>query len=190
MDWKTRIRDLWIDFLFWIRFYILGQMFQQHGLGYVASRIMRNATEFADAFVPFYGQENAKRFEELLTKHVLLLSEYAATLKAGQSTEEQRLLLYANAAELAEFLASVNPHWDTAKWMELLYQRFSLEEALLWRLKREDFRAAIEQFDIAHLNAQRIAEYMIDGIAAQFQLPALTEDDHMLEPAVQMPGQS
>ncbi len=190
MDWKTRIRDLWIDFLFWIRFYILSQMFEQRGLGYVASRIIRNAAEFADVFVPFYGQENARRLEELLTRHILLISEYAAAIKTGQSTQEQRLRLYTTAAELAEFLASVNPHWETAKWMELLYQRFHMEEALMWRLNREEFRAAIDQFDIAHWNAQRIAKYMIDGIATQFEVPALVEHDPMLEPAAQIPVQS
>ncbi|HWR23146.1 MAG TPA: hypothetical protein VN366_06660 [Feifaniaceae bacterium] len=171
MGWDQRIRDLWIDFLFWIRFYILSLMFQQRGLGYVASRTMRNATEFADTFAPFYGQENAKRFEELMTEHILLLSEYAAILKSGQSTEEERLLLYANANALAGFFASLNPNWENAKWTELLYQRFSLEESLLWKLKREEFRAAIEQFDAAHRNARQIAAYMVEGIAAQFQLP-------------------
>lgn len=188
MDWKKRIQDLWIDFLFWIRLYILSQMFEQRGSGYVASRIIHNAAEFADAFVPFYGKKSARRLEQLLTRHTLLLSEYAATIKTGQSTEEQRLSLYANAAELAEFLASINPHWDIAKWMELLYQRFYLEESLVWWLNKEEFRAAIEQLDAAHGNVQQIAKYMIDGIAAQFQLPALAEDDLMLEPAAQMPG--
>lgn len=188
MDWKKRIQDLWIDFLFWIRLYILSQMFEQRGSGYVASRIIHNAAEFADAFVPFYGKKSARRLEQLLTRHTLLLSEYAATIKTGQRTEEQRLSLYANAAELAEFLASINPHWDIAKWMELLYQRFYLEESLVWWLNKEAFRAAIEQLDAAHGNVQQIAKYMIDGIAAQFQLPALAEDDLMLEPAAQMPG--
>lgn len=182
MDWKIKIGDLWIDFLFWIRLYILSQMFDQRGLGYVASRIMRNAAEFANVFVPFYGHEHASRFEELLTRHILLLSEYAATIKTGQSIQDQRVRLYGAAAELAEFLASINPHWEIAKWMELLYERFSLEESLMWRLDREEFHAVIEQYDTAHWNAKRIARYMINGVAAQFELPALAQDDPILGP--------
>ena len=184
MDWDEKIRDLWIDFLFWTRYYILNLMYSQRGSGYVASRILRNAAEFADVFVPFYGEGNARRFQELLTRHILLLSELAAIVRTGQNAEEQRTVWYGNASEIAQFLASINPHWDMATWMELLYQRFLLEETLLWRLREEDFRGAIEQFDAAHFNAQQISNYMVEGIAMHFQLPTRTESP-LLQPAVQ-----
>ncbi len=59
--------------------------------------------------------------------------------------------------------------------MELLYRRFSLEESLLLRLQEGDFMGAIEQFDAAQSNAEQIANYMIDGIAMQFQLPITSQ---------------
>ena len=175
MSWDQRIRDLWVDFLFWIRYYIRNLVFSPRGPRYLAPRLLRNADEFADAFMPFYGEESARRFRELLTQHVLLLSEFAATVRAGEDTEAQRAAWYANADEIAGFFASVNPYWDEGVWRRLLYQRFSLEEALLLRLQEGDFMGAIEQFDVAQLNAEQIANYMIDGIAMQFQLPTVPQ---------------
>lgn len=172
MSWYERIRDLWIDFLFWIRYYIRNLIFSPRGPRYLVPRLLRNAGEFADAFRPFYGAESARRFEELLTQHVLLLSEFAATVRAGEDIEAQRAAWYANADNIAGFFVSVNPYWDERVWKELLYQRFSLEESLLLRLQEGDFTGAIEQFDVAQLNAEQIANYMVDGIAMQFQLPA------------------
>lgn len=168
MEWNERIQNLWIDFLFWTRFYILSLMYPQRGGGYVASRLLRNAAEFADAFVPFYGEESAKRFEEILNQHILLLSELAATIRSKEPVEGLRTVWYENANELAQFLTSVNPHWGSATWMELLYRRYYLEEFLLMRLQNGDFFGAIEQFDNANFNAQEIANYMIDGIVQQF----------------------
>lgn len=171
MNWDQRIRDLWIDFLFWIRYYIRNLILSQRGPRYIAPRLLRNAGEFFDALLPFYGEENARRFEELLTQHVLLLSEFAATIRAGEDPEAQRTAWYANADDISRLFASINPYWDERVWQELFYQRFSLEESLLLRMRDGDFMGAIEQFDVAQLNVEQIANYMIDGISMQFQIP-------------------
>ncbi len=112
MSWDQRIRDLWIDFLFWVRYYIRNLVFSPRGPRYLAPRLLQNASEFAEAFIPFYREENARRFGELLTQHVLLLPEFAATIRAGEDTEAQSVDWYAHAGEIAGFLASVNPYWD------------------------------------------------------------------------------
>lgn len=167
--WYEGLQQLWMDYLFWIRYYALSLMFQLRDFNYVASRTLRNASDFADALTSFYGEEFAKQFGDLMTRHILLFSELAATIRAGQNVDQQREAWYENAVEIAGLLAEVNPDWDRATWLQLFEHRYYLEENLLLKLYQGDFLAAINQFDEAHLNVLQIASYMTEGIERQFQ---------------------
>ena len=168
VQWQEEIRRLWTDFLFWIRYYIISLMFGLQDFHYVASRVLRNATAFAVAFVAIYGETNAGRMGDLLVEHVLLLTSYVTAVRTGRDTEPVKAQWMENANQLADFLSGLNPYWDKNAWMELLQERFGLEERLILRLQQGDFLAAVNQFDAAHSNAERITSYMLRGIALQF----------------------
>lgn len=61
--------------------WIFSLMLQRPDQRYVASRTLRNAPDFSEAFIPFYGEEAAKQFGDLLTQYIDLLSELSATLR-------------------------------------------------------------------------------------------------------------
>lgn len=61
--------------------WIFSLMLQRPDQRYVASRTLRNASDFSEAFIPFYSEKAAKQFGDLLTQYIDLLSELNATLR-------------------------------------------------------------------------------------------------------------
>ena len=168
MSWQENIRLLWTDHLIWIRQFLISLMYRLKDLSYVTIRTLQNAIDFSAQLTPFYGFENAKLYETLLTERVLLLSELATTIKFGGDYTAQLTKLQVNADDTADLFASLNPYWDKAKWQQLLYDQYQLEVQLIEQIKEDKFSTSISTYDQVYQNALKMAAYMIDGITAQF----------------------
>ena len=173
--WYVMPQRLWMDYFFWLRYYINSLMLDQSGLSYAASRALRNAADFAGFFAQFYGEAASDRLEELLNQHVLILSEITTTIRSGQDYSALRETFYQNANDIARFFAELNPYWDEETWRRLLHARYDVEEMLIRRLGNRDFEGATTLYDYGYNVVQRIASYMIEGLARQFQFPFPTE---------------
>ena len=169
MDWEKRMESLWMDYLFWMRYYIFSLMLQRQDIAYVAARTLRNASDFAQTFSALYGPEAAKRMEEFMTQHILLLAQMTATMNAGQDYAPLREEWYRNAEDLSGFLAEMNPYWDKVFWYRLLRYRYEMEENLISKLNGKDYETAVTQYDAAFGNAQQMMEYMLYGLQQQFE---------------------
>lgn len=172
--WYSTVRRLWTDYFFWTRYYIYSLMLDQSGLSYTAARVLRNAIDFAEVFTKFYGEAVSARFEELLRRHIQLLSEIATTIRTGQDYSVLEEPFYQNANDIAHFFAEINPYWDEETWRDLLYARFNAEEALMCRLNNRDFEGAVTLYEQGYNLVRDIASYMIEGISGQFGLPIPT----------------
>ena len=174
-NWYTTFQKLWIDYFFWIRYYIYSLMLDQSGLSCTASRALRNADDFAEFFKQFYGEATSERLAELLTQHILILSEIATTIKSGQDYSAIKESFYQNVNDIARLLADINPYWDEETWRRLLYERYDIEEMLILRLNSKDFEGAATLYDYGYNVLQEIVSYMVEGLIRQFQLPLPTE---------------
>ena len=168
MSWQENIRLLWTDHLIWIRQFLISLMFRLKDLSYVTIRTLQNSIDFSAQLTPFYGLENAKLYETLLTERVLLLAELASTIKFGGDISMQLLKMQVNADDTATLFASLNPYWEKAKWQEMLYSQYLLEVQLIKEIYDDKFSTSISTYDQIYQNALKMAAYMIDGITAQF----------------------
>ena len=71
----------------------------------------------------FYGKDIVDKFVNLFTDHLLIAADLVNYAKAGdnQGAEKARKEWFANADEIAAFLASINPHWSQSEWRRMLY---------------------------------------------------------------------
>jgi hypothetical protein len=74
-------------------------------------RLLANQADIGAAIVPFYSQEAADQLTELLTTHI---NDAVPVLPAAQSADDPALQAalddwYANAQEVADFLAAADP---------------------------------------------------------------------------------
>ena len=163
-------RRLWMEHVLWTRFFIISTAFNLPDLPFVTQRLLRNPADFANAFRPFYGERTAARFEQLLTEHLVIAAQLVNAAKAGDTAEVERLqkLWYANAGEIARFLASINPFWNECVWRELLFDHLRMTEAEAVLTLTGQYEQSIEEYDAIQAEALKMADVMACGIIKQF----------------------
>lgn len=163
-------RRLWTEHVLWTRFFLVSTAFSLPDLPFVTRRLLRNPVDFADEFRVFYGEEIALRFGKLLTEHLLIAAKLANAAKAGDAAEveRQRRLWYANAEEIACFLAAINPFWSARVWRELLFDHLRMTEDEAVELLTGQYEKSIQEYDAIQAEALRMADEMTCGLIRQF----------------------
>ena len=102
----------------------------------------------------------------------LLNDDLVNAAKKGDTANVESLekKWYANADEIAKFLASINPNWSEETWKNLLddHLAMTLNEAL-YRLQGK-YEEDIRNYDAIQKEALIMADYMAGGIIRQFEV--------------------
>jgi phage terminase Nu1 subunit (DNA packaging protein) len=154
----------------WTRFFIVSATFSLPDLPVVTQRLLRNPVDFANVLRPLYGEKTAARFEQLLTEHLLIAAQLVNAAKAGDAAEVeiQRRRWYANAKEIALFLAEINPFWSEREWRDLLFDHLRMTEAEAVEMLSGQYEQSIEEYDAIQAEALVMADVMTCGILRQF----------------------
>lgn len=136
----------------------------------VTRRLLRNPLDFQAALEPLYGHDIASRFAVLLTEHLAIAAELVQAAKAGDSARvaDAERRWYANADEIAAFLAYINPFWSEEEWRTMLREHLSLTQTEAVAILSMDFETGIQVFDNVELQALEMADMMTEGIVRQF----------------------
>lgn len=67
----NRLRQLWVQHVYWTRFFIISTAANLGDLKPVTERLLRNPKDFAHLFASVFGKKAACRFQELFTQHLL-----------------------------------------------------------------------------------------------------------------------
>lgn len=172
MELNNLLRTLWEQHVFWTRSFIISTAAGLADLSEVTARLLRNPVDFGAALMPFYGARLSGQFRDLLTEHLKIGGDLvtAAKNQDAKAVEEDRRKWYANADEIARFLADINPNWNEARWRAMLYDHLEMTE------QEADLRLAgryaedIRMFDRIETEALKMADYMTEGMTRQFCL--------------------
>lgn len=171
-DLSNELRTLWEQHVFWTRSFIISTAAALADLEPVTARLLRNPVDFCGALVPFYGSRQSGRFRDLLTEHLKIGGDLVTAAKNNQpeKVDEFRKQWYANADQIARFLAEINPHWNEGRWRAMLYDHLEMtEQEAVLRLSGQ-FAEDIQKFDQIEAEALTMADYMAQGMARQFCL--------------------
>lgn len=166
------LRSLWEQHVYWTRFFIISTAADLGDLEEVTARLLRNPGDFAAALTPFYGARLSSRFKNLLTQHLLIGADLVNAAKARDisKADAARRKWYANADDIAEFLAAVNPFWNETKWRNMLYDHLEMTEREATLRLGGKYAEDIRVFDEIEQEALAMADYMAEGMATQFRL--------------------
>ncbi len=170
MDWEEYVINLWTERLVWVRQLILSIMLSLRDLNFVAQRVQRNDAELGQILGSIYGMEAGQQFAYLLGEYIRILSEIAATIKAGNDTDLLMQQWAGTAEEIAEFLSQLNPYWEKDVVEALINDEMKLEFNFATELKKEQYEQGISDFDTAYDRALQAARLMIYGVKMQFGL--------------------
>lgn len=167
---SNTMQRLWIEHVLWTRLFILSTAFSLPDLQFVTERLLQNPVDFAKVLKPFYGEQIAMQFKRLFTDHLLIAAQLVNAAKAGDTAEveKQRRRWYANAEDIAKFLASINPFWSERKWKELLFDHLRMTEDEAVFILTGQYENGIQEYDNIQAEALRMADVMTCGIIRQF----------------------
>lgn len=169
---SNTLRRLWMEHVMWTRSFIISTASNLGDLQYVSNRLLRNPADFADVLRPFYGNEAAMRFKNLLTDHLLIAADLVNAAKAGdtKTADEKRMKWYDNASDIADFLGGINPYWSRSVWQTMLDDHLKMTENEAAQILGGQYAASISQYDSIQKEALEMADYMTSGITRQFKL--------------------
>lgn len=166
----NQLRKLWMEHVFWTRLFIISTAADLGDLEMTTKRLLRNPSDFAALLRPLYGNQAADRFEELFTQHLSIAGDLVNAEKKKDTAEVETLRRkwYANADEIAAFLAGINPYWSKEKWQMLMHDHLQMtEQEAVLRLGGH-YAEDIKIFDSIQEEALKMADYMFYGISRQF----------------------
>lgn len=141
-------------------------------LQFVTERLLQNPGDFARELKPFYGKQTAMQFNQLFTDHLLIAAQLVNAAKAGDATEvdKQRRKWYANAEDIAKFLACINPLWSECEWRNLLFDHLRMTEDEAVFILTGQYEKSIKVYDDIQAEALKMADVMTCGIIRQFRI--------------------
>lgn len=122
------------------------------------------------AIVPFYGEEAGAALTTMLNEAV---GHAATAVRAAMEGDMEgftvaRSAWYAEADDVAAFLASANPAWKEGDVSALLHACIDDAIAEAEALMADDAEASLVAFESHKVGAQTIADALAEGIADQF----------------------
>lgn len=171
---RAEMRGLWNDHVVWTRMYIVSAATPPDVLpdiGPTAERLFANQADIGDAVAAFYGEAAGDALTALLNDHIAIAAEAIGAARAGNQAALDDALArwYANADDIARFLAAANPgawHFDHLSAHMRHHLDLTLAEAVA-RLQG-DYPADIAAYDEVRTQILDLADTLANGIIAQF----------------------
>jgi hypothetical protein len=170
VEFRQDMRKLWEDHITWTRLFIVSAVAGLSDLEPTAGRLLQNQADIGAAIVPFYGDDAGAALTRLLREHILIAADLVTAAKNGDQTAftGAKRQWYANAREIADFLAAANPAWSRHQLRMMMRQHLdqTLDEATA-RLNG-DWDADIAAYDHIHEHILAMADVLSLGIIEQF----------------------
>jgi hypothetical protein len=171
LAFHDQMRKLWEDHITWTRLAIVTFAAGTGGFDTTATRLLQNQDDIGNAFRPFYGDANADRLASLLHDHITIAVEILQAAKAGDTAAVNAASArwYANANDIADFWASINPRF----WPDPVMRadmKTHLDQTLAEAVDElsGNFAAGVAEYELVHQHILAMADMLSNGIIGQF----------------------
>jgi hypothetical protein len=166
-----QMRKLWEDHVTWTRLAIVTFADGSAGFNATATRLLQNQTDIGNAIKPFYGDAAGNTLSGLLHDHITIAVELLQAAKAGNTSafNDANTRWYANANQIADFLAAANPRF----WPQDLMRadmKTHLDQTLA-EASHElggDYADSVTDYEAIHLHILDMADLLSSGIVGRF----------------------
>jgi hypothetical protein len=165
------MRKLWEDHITWTRLAIVSFAGGLPDLQPTEARLLQNQVDIGNAIKPYYGRAAGAGLTKLLKDHILGAVALLQAAKAGDQAgiAKAQADWYANANQIADFLAKANPHnWPRAAMRKMM--KVHLDETLKEAVDRLQghYAADIRDYEAVHHHILEMADMLSAGIVRQF----------------------
>jgi hypothetical protein len=166
-----QMRKLWEDHITWTRLAIVTFADGSNGFPATAARLLANQQDIGDAVKPFYGQAAGDRLAALLHDHITIAVEVLRAAKAGDSAAlaDASTRWYANANDIADFLAAANPRfWPDPVMRDAMKTHLDQTLAEASDELHANYPASVADYEAVHAHILAMADLLSSGIIGQF----------------------
>jgi hypothetical protein len=166
----STMRSLWGQHMEWTYATVVAFATDAPYLQPTLDRLLKNQSDIGDAVATYYGTAAGDRLTGLLTSHIEEAVPVLAAAKAGDKPALGKAVTawYANARDIADFLASANPSWKRAEMRQMMKEHITQTIAYAGDVIGGDFDAAIRDYGLAEAHMFEMADVLSRGITDQF----------------------
>ena len=166
-----QMRKLWEDHVTWTRLAIVTFADGSPSFPATADRLLRNQVDIGNAIKPYFGDAAGTRLTALLHDHITIAVDVLKAAKSGDDVAftEANTRWYANANDIADFLAKASPkYWPQAHMRADM--RTHLDQTLAEAAHElgGDYQASVADYDAVHAHILEMADMLSEGIVAKF----------------------
>lgn len=167
---KADMRKLWEDHIIWTRMVIVGIVAGSPDTNAALTRLLDNQTDIGNAVKPFFGDAAGTKLTGLLRQHIVIAGQLLTAAKTGDNAAfaTAKTAWYANAHDIAVFLAAANTAWPLAELDSAM--KMHLDQTLAEAVARlgGDWTGDVAAYDAVHVHILHMADILSDGIIAKF----------------------
>lgn len=158
------------DHVMWMRQMIISITHDLKDIDVINQQLLKDTIDMGNLYKAYYGEEIGARLTNLFREHVLIGRELFKALKKGDMVNFDTFnrQWYRNADDIAFALDSINPYYIERDIREALYQHLDLVRQIASTRMGGNYSAEARVLENARVQAEKIADYLTDGIIEQF----------------------
>lgn len=166
----TAMSDLWSQHMEWTYSTVIAFAQGSPNLGVTLTRLLQNQADIGNAITPYYGTAAASQLTTLLKAHINDAVPVLTAAKQGDSAALSTAVTawYANAKQIADFLAAANPAWNKADMEQMLKTHITQTIAYATDALQGNWAQAITDYGTAEAHMEQMADMLSAGIVHQF----------------------
>lgn len=171
LAFHDQMRKLWEDHVTWTRLAIVTFAAGTPGFPTTAQRLLANQDDIGAAIAPFFGTAAGDQLAALLHDHITIAVAILQAAKNGDTAafDSAKAQWYANANDIADFLAQLNPRfWPDPVMREDM--KIHLDQTLTEAADElaGDYAGSVAEYEAVHLHILAMADMLSNGIIERF----------------------